>query len=420
MWTLDLLHVTLGLVWEAVPAAVEAGVPAMQAARVAAQAAVPALASAPMLLLGAGVLGFSIGTQIKQAFGIDTPIPQPTTPFQGGQTNGRYQVVVDGQVTGVNIYPITFGNIAGPIVGIKSTYDATSFPEPRFRYGLFFDGGAQGAPVGDLKEDDIQVAPYIQSLTRIDAPDGPKNPVPEYPLAPFDPGILNPTVPFPYLPGNPEYPVEIVPFKRPGGTPSAPVTNPGQEEEPKVTVNIPDLGISIDFDKDGVTPRAYNPQAYPAPQKQNDPRVSPPTRPPTTCECPCDLDPVLDKLDEIKEELDDVKECACEPEYTNVIVGLGGGQSLVATLPVDTVSVTLTLSQIPETARTQSGVAALDVIYAGWYAFSDGTGRGGERLPVHYANNTYFPPERATVFSYTLYEGFSATLSATKRVKQED
>lgn len=416
MHFLGLWSILIGFVpWAEVPAYLQQATPVAQAAGVAGRAAGAAALAAPALMLGAGWLGWEIGTQLRRAFFGEESFPQPTTPFQGGQSLGRYNVTIDGVLTTGGLYPLQYNNIKGPIVGITVSTDSTSFPQTRNRYGLVFDGGAQTVTAGDLIPDQIITAPYISSLVRIDAPDTTKNPVPQYPLAPFNPGVLNPTVPFPFLPGNPEYPAEIVPFQRPQIAPNTPGTEPGEEEEPKVTVNFPDLGLSFDFDKDGINPRGYNPQAYPMPQTQKDPRVTPPTRPPTTCECECDLQPVLDKLDEIEDLAKDIKECACEPEYVVQTVGLGGGQSLVATLPQRTICVTVELSTIPVNARMQSGDAAPTVYYAGWLAFSDGTGRGGERLPIHYGSTTFYPPEDATTVSYTLYEGFNGILSAKRR-----
>jgi len=420
MLDLHFLNLAFQVSWELMGPFLESQTPVAEAVTVAGEAVGAAALAAPALLLGGGLFGWQIGTQIRKTFFGDDAIGPPSTPFLGGQGLGTYHVVVQGARTSTGIYTIDLPNIQGPVGGITATHADTGFPSPTTRYGMYFDGGRQTVNVGDLADDDIASAPSIISITPNGAPDAYKNPIPQYDPLPYPPGILTPTIPFPFLPGNPEYPSEIVPFRRPGGTPEIPATEPGQEEEPKITINIPDLGFTVDFKPGGVEPRQYNPQSYPERANQSDPKASTKTRPPTTCECECDLSDVVQRLKDIKDEEDDIKDLVTPPRYRTEVQQIGGGQGGTANLPPLPKVVRLTLQTIPSNARKQFVPNSPDVFYCGWYAFGSQTIYGGERIPVAYQDNTYIVPEGATTFTWGLYDGFSAIVRAYYNVKESN
>jgi len=415
---LSFYHLAFQVSWELLGPYLESQTPVAEAVAAAGEAAGAAALAAPALLLGGGLFGWEIGTQLRKAFFGDDAIGPPTTPFLGGQGTGTYHVQVQYQTTSGGVVTEDFPNIQGPIVGISGTHATSGFPQATTRYGMTFDAGRQTVNVGDLADDDIVSAPSIISVTPNGAPDAYKNPVPQYEPLPYPPGTLNPTIPFPFLPGSPEYPAEIVPFRRPGGTPDKPATEPGQEEEPKITINIPDLGLTIDFKPGGVEPRQYNPQAYPMPGNQSDPTASQKTRPPTTCECECDLTEVISKLDAIKAEEDDIKDLVTPPQYDRQVQVLGGGQGGTANLPANTKLVTIDLGAIPLNARKQFVAGSPTVYYCGWYAFGGEARYGGERTKIAYQTNAYPCPDEATTFTWGMYEGFDCTVRAYYDVKR--
>jgi len=72
--------------------------------------------------------------------------------------------------------------------------------------------------------------------------------------------------------------------------------------------------------------------------------------------------------------------------------------------------VVLELRQVPRNAKTQAGRTAQDVVYAGWFQFSQGSNYF-PREPVHFKKNIFKAPQGATSFAYTLYEGFDALVT---------
>lgn len=77
--------------------------------------------------------------------------------------------------------------------------------------------------------------------------------------------------------------------------------------------------------------------------------------------------------------------------------------------------VKVTLTSIPNNAKTQYGDGAPNVIYAGWFEFQV-DGSSFPRQPIHFSDNIYKRPDGATGYAYTLYNGFNgfATVFKTK------
>lgn len=66
--------------------------------------------------------------------------------------------------------------------------------------------------------------------------------------------------------------------------------------------------------------------------------------------------------------------------------------------------VKVTLSSTPTNVKRQWGGGAPDVIYAGWFEFTN-DGYNFPRQPIHFAESLFETPEGATGYAYTLYEG---------------
>ena len=66
--------------------------------------------------------------------------------------------------------------------------------------------------------------------------------------------------------------------------------------------------------------------------------------------------------------------------------------------------VRVTLTSVPTNVKNQFGDGAPDVVYAGWFEFQ-GEGYNFPRQPIHFMNSIFIPPEGATGYAYTLYEG---------------
>jgi len=234
---------------------------------------------------------------------------------------------------------------------------------------------------------------------------------PNYPNTLPDAPSLGKLVPVPI--GGPlvEVPIEIVPVK----------FEVGINIKPEININIG--GINIKFDITGakitIAPTLKLPDILP-------PRLDPRPLPPAPAEPgkePVD-DPNLQKqLDDIKKKLDEIEDCACEEdEGEGALLQdiLGSGDGGVYTLPERTEFVRLELTTLPSNQSVQFGNGtSQDVIFAGWYSF--GTSQGdGDRLPVSYANNSFFAPEGASRFSYTVTKGAIAVATAFYRAEPPD
>lgn len=129
-------------------------------------------------------------------------------------------------------------------------------------------------------------------------------------------------------------------------------------------------------------------------------------------DCPdVDLTPVLERLDDVDEQLDKIEECACEPEKEIRVDTFGPANSRTYTIPEgEILKVSLFAVSVGDRVRGQfGGGGAPDVEYLGWCSFGV-SGSGGDRTPVSYANSVFFAPPGATSFSYTLIDDSTASL----------
>lgn len=72
--------------------------------------------------------------------------------------------------------------------------------------------------------------------------------------------------------------------------------------------------------------------------------------------------------------------------------------------------VTLELTLEPSNRKSQSGGKAQEVVYAGWFQFSQGKWYF-PRQPIHFKYSIFKAPAGATGYSYTLYEGFRGVVT---------
>lgn len=175
--------------------------------------------------------------------------------------------------------------------------------------------------------------------------------------------------------------------------------------------NFPDLGINIGFDIGGVNitnniDNSSSPILLPP-----DPRPSPPTAPPGRGSDP-DLTELYRRIRRLQDELEAVKECACEPDKVLTPVTLGQGNSGTFNLPQKTRFVVLQLTTIPGNNKFQEGFNAPNVLYAGWSWFVNPLGSLSTREPVDAERKYYVATPNAAQFAYTLYGGFIGTAIA--------
>lgn len=200
------------------------------------------------------------------------------------------------------------------------------------------------------------------------------------------------------------------------------------EYRPEINVDIG--GIVLNYQFDGVTINLGGQEGQPLPAPAvPDPRPNPPTLPPKDGtkggnDCPdVDLEPVLvaitnlqGDVDVISANIEDLLNCdrcarldVTSTEYSRQ--NFPSAQSGEYNIGTRAVWVTLRLNDIPANAKKQEGGNTRDVLYAGWYAF------GTEdvmlpRQPIHYADNLFEVPEGVRKFSFTVYSGFTASVTA--------
>lgn len=175
--------------------------------------------------------------------------------------------------------------------------------------------------------------------------------------------------------------------------------------------NFPDIGINLGFNIGGVNINnsinigSGNTITIP------DPRPQPPTLPPSGG-TDIDLTELYDRLTVIKDQLDDIEECACEENPPLQSIVIGQGRSGDAGLPAKTKFVITTITAFPSDRKFQSGLNAPEVLYSGWAWFKHTSDGLAERDPVDSTRKIYFCENGALRFCWTLYSGFTLTATA--------
>ncbi|MGC8817636.1 MAG: hypothetical protein ACP5PX_07595, partial [Candidatus Hadarchaeum sp.] len=165
-----------------------------------------------------------------------------------------------------------------------------------------------------------------------------------------------------------------------------------------------------------VPPEVYLPKPKPEPKQPVKVNV-----PPT------DLSPVTNQLINVQSDLKeliktagDIKDCSCPVDYDLVVTEIGEGNSGVVALPANTVKVRLLLTKIPANPKViQNGGANAPLQYfCGYYSFGDGSALGS-RTALNTALSHLEAPPRATSFSWSLYAGYEAKVSAIHAVPEK-
>lgn len=177
------------------------------------------------------------------------------------------------------------------------------------------------------------------------------------------------------------------------------------------TFNLPDIGISIKFDVAGVEINNSVNFGYDLPSTGPDPRNPPPLLPPSI-DFDTDLSVVYERLRNLTELSEDIKDCACATDPPLTAVNIGTANSGNVVLPPNTRFVVTTVTAFPSSYKFQSGINAADVLYAGW-AWTQYPGTAlGLRDPVDSVRKCFFVEKGAQRFQWTLYVGFILQVTA--------
>lgn len=307
----------------------------------------------------------------------DAPVPPP-----GGQCPGRaYNVAITYQSVE---FPQTSTVLQanGPIgPAVETTVQDGSFT----RFTVTFSSGSgtktiiQGATKPGFGR--------IDSITPVDGlPDNCGNGTPDYPNIQPPSGSFNGTREIPVGGNNITVPVAIVPV----------VFAPVNIFKPEINITAGPFNFNFNAGGVNITPtfspttNIYLPGATPGP-------VNPPALPPSGDGNNEGID-----LSELNAKLNELLICdRCEPSFTVQQTAYSAANSRIINLPPNTVRVDLDVTSLGAGIDAQYGGDAPTVYLVGWYSFGT-AGGNSDRRHISYVENTFYPPEQANRFSYTL------------------
>lgn len=374
------------------------------------------------------------------------PAAPAAPPFQGGQCCELYRVRCN-VTSSSGTQSITFENQPGQIGSIFVEYsdvDGVRGKAYYFMAGLRCSGvvPAKIFVASEVRSDDLPftTTATIASVSRMDnQPDSCGNPLPVHP-----PGVVPPedfdwdgVAPFPD--GDRRVPVRIIPPQPQGDVIIRPEIN---IEAGDVIVNVTGEGITFGVrnpapnlpPNNNVPPGVptgsnpppnqplFPPSSHPAPGGGGDPGGG--------GNCPdVNLQPVLNAIANVDADLKTVGDNVillldcdrCKPEEPEESAyqrqSFGVAQSRTIQLPPNSKYVELVVVERPSNAKVQFSPSAQNVYYCGWQSFGHNA-KADVRNPVHYEENIFLVPDGMTEFSYTLYAGFRAQLTAVFLVEK--
>lgn len=378
---------------------------------------------------GTGLIDNSRGVFDDLCQDIAPPPALPAPPFSGGQCDAiRYDVTLAIVVRTARDNPPRFfdqsvtvtDRVYGPVTGTVLTNPGTNTG-----FGLNWNGfrtvniacrggNEEGplppklfSPYGGSAPNIISAA--ITSVSRVDgSADNCGSPPATYPPPSTDPSDYDGTTNITISPTTTvNVPVRIVPT-------FAPVVGIFRPE-----FNVDVGGINVNFSAGGLTfsPTLEIPVGVNLPG--SDPRTNPPAALPITKPsagtCPdVNLQPVLDQLDIIKKEVEEC--CDRYHPFSDLLTSdydvatLGSGSSGAFNLPAKAYRVVLQITNPDSPGRSQAGINAPDVLYAGWAWFVSGGGMT-IRLPVDSPIKSFEVPARSDdKFAYTLNGSYNANV----------
>jgi len=306
---------------------------------------------------------------------------------------------------------VTITNIVGPITGIYTSYtDIGAFggsfnvwiKAPNETAQAFSPGLVRFGP---SSSSDPELNRFITnvSVTRMDnGTDTCGNPIPGPPTVPTNDQIRFQVPPFNISLGGVTIPIRVSGEFRPA-------------------VNIPAFGgihipVNLTFAPNVLVPVTTNIPVYLGlPSLEPNFAISLPSFDidnqiviPGSAACECLTE------EQIREWVADELDNKFRPRrpFTRTFTNYAAANSRIISLPPFSEWVEIDLVDVPVNAKRQPGLNAQDVIYAGWYSFGV-NGGAGDRMPIHYREQGVKVPQGATVFSYTVYTGFTATLTVT-------
>ncbi len=337
--------------------------------------------------------------------------PLPEAPFNGGQCpcqdyRVQYQVLDNGQPFGNPQNFVTKGAIGAPrtvIAGTGRILFSRGAPSCPLNDFVILEGNAAAVSSGRFVVDGFTVSPVNGASDSCGSlPSG-------YPPPSATPTDLDGTTIINVSPNVPiTVPVKIVPT-------FAPVVG---IFKPEFNVNVGGVNVNISAGGFTFSPTIEIPVNEPYPY--SDPRA---VKPPSLAininnggGGEIDLSEVIDRLIDIEDEV--VRCCDRDAPHSPPEEGKVLSQqylmeeSIFQVLPLRTFQVTVDILTRAPNQKFQSGGLAPSVLYAGWFWFAAGN-HVSDRMPVDSEFKVFPVPERITdSFACTLYQGYSARVTA--------
>jgi len=390
--------------------ALKTAAPALASAFASAEAAaLLAIASRGSAVLGAGALGWMIGTAIRQGLGLDYEPPELSN-YQEAGTPGVPFIV---QFTfssppnaPINSEVVVEGKVAGPL--------RETLPGGDDRFYM-----RQVAP--PLNVTMVQFAPSANPDANIQITGF--RAVPGFPVPAFAPTPVSPqTTPkeplkvpaiIPATPGVPAIPITPTVVPTPGNDPD----EDDKLREPGVTVKIPELGLQIQYTPTGVRIGAYrDPDTVPF----TPPKIPgfPGVRPPASDPCPCPEEGGKD--DEIICRIKTIQQKLLDDGYLTA-TNIAGPSSYLSVdgLPDEFYRLEIGVTQKPVNVKTQYySVADGTVEWVGWLSWHFGL-RKSERIFLQFAEMGFQPPPECTGYTVAFNIGCEGNALALTRRKKD-
>jgi hypothetical protein len=179
-----------------------------------------------------------------------------------------------------------------------------------------------------------------------------------------------------------------------------------------IPIALPEIGQEIQFHPDGIqfvpyqVPGALGPGKSALPDAEKAKKSSQPE-----CDCvpniniqPCDLTPVLNKLNQLESEINPTYD-----HHSATISGSTGGVYAFEQIPE---YVKIHVTEYPENARRQPSTSGLDYFWLGYISFVAESGTLGPRYLINGLDTTYLVPAGTTFIVISLYP--AVTIDITK------
>lgn len=390
--------------------ALKAASPALGAAFAAAEgAAVGALALKGAAIVGAGALGWMIGSAIREQLGLDNDPGFVSDWVTGGTPNEVVRVQFEFN-NGINPPINSEVDVRAPMAGILRKVQTASNdqffmrqinPPADIQMVSFNREGFPDARIritGLLKQDGTPAENFKR--------------VPAYPQLPTYEPTRVPVI-VPATPRTPAFPITPIVVPTPGNDPD----EDNKLREPGITVQIPELGLQIQYSPTGVRFGRYR---SPDTEPYDPPKIAlpPGSQPPASDPCECDEgeskdEEIICRIKTLQSELlDDGYETETHLQGVSSYHSVDG-------LPDEFYRLEISVSSFPSNVKRQFySVDDATVTWVGWLSWNFGS-RKSERIFLQFTQLGFSPPPGCQGYTIAMNSGCQCSALALTRRKKD-